>query len=707
MTNKENITDKLALAFRSVYEQIEQEDVSFLIEWIEKPAQESHGDYAFPCFRLAKTLRENPANIAKKVAAKIEGFEVEAVGGYINFKVDLTRFAKNHFPDIITGKDFEPKSFEEETEGILVEYSQLNTHKAMHIGHARCAAIGDTLTRMIKQSGKRAIPSTYIGDEGSHVAKCLWYLMKFSSLDELAKHEQKGEQLGLMYTKAANLLDLSTYTKVPNPSIEVAKVQSIKKLPSNDELSIVRLNTKKGELEVICGGKGYDVNSKVAFCPSGSKLNERFIGEKDYNGVVSHGVICSEQELKISDDKDQIAVLDENCEVGAPVAKFFPLPGYEGKDFIQDLQVMETEVSDVLRKLESNNAEIMSIWKKTKEWSMDDFRVNHDWLNCSFEDWGYESEFGDSGKELVRQFLEQDIFVKSDGAIGADLSTFDLGFCIFIKTDGTATYACRDLALARSRFEQQQLNQIIYVVDSAQSLHFKQVFKSLDLMKFSETSSCSHYSYEAVVLRGKNGKPEKMSSRKGNIVLFSDLKDQITKMIMDKFLHLKRNEWTGQEIQRTCDLIALATIRYGMLKQSGDAKIAFDLNEWLDTKGNTGPYLLYTYARVKSIERKVGRVNWVDVDYEVLRLSQELDVIRSIMQYSEVFEKATTSLQPHIICTYLFEHASKINSMYHECPVANAENKKLCDARASLLLSASKILEHGLDLLGIKTAERL
>merc|ERR1712070_319040 len=147
---------------------------------------------------------------------------------------------------------------------------------------------------------------------------------------------------------------------------------------------------------------------------------------------------------------------------------------------------------------------------------MEEFRRIYSWIGAEFDDWFFESEYGEVSKQLVREHQSSGVFVESNGAVGADLQKYGLGFCLLIKTDGTALYATRDLSLAQHKFNKCGIDRSVYVVDDAQTFHFQQVFKCLELMGSEEASKCHHLAYAQVVL------PDgKMSSRKGNVILFS------------------------------------------------------------------------------------------------------------------------------------------------------------------------------------------
>jgi arginyl-tRNA synthetase len=368
------------------------------------------------------------------------------------------------------------------------------------------------------------------------------------------------------------------------------------------------------------------------------------------------------------------------------------------------LKKWNAEVSAVLQQLESQDPETKQFWLKTREWSIDELKDTFAWLNCRFDHFFFESEYGESSKELVREFQRKGVFIESQGAVGADLSKDGLGFCVLIKRDGTALYATRDLMLAQRKFEEFKVDRSIYVVDAGQTLHFQQVFKCLDLMGYEQVKKCYHCSYAQVVT------PEgKMSSRKGTVILMSALKERLLSKINSEFLDKYIGEWPDAERHEAARRIALATMRYGMLNVDNNSLVVFDMEAWTSKTGNTGPYMMYAYARTRSILRELGIQN-LDVSsaqWDLLTDETEIDVLRLINEYHTVVQSACDRYSPHIVCAYVYDLAKRFSRMYQQCSVLRAETPELQLARAGLVSATGLVIQHGLSLLGIETVERM
>jgi arginyl-tRNA synthetase len=675
--------------------------------WIERPKDAKMGDLAFPCFRLAKELRKAPPQIA---AALGEAFEAAlakpdcvaravAAGPYLNFFLSRTELAESTIPAILSGAFLARRPGRPEK--VMVEYSQPNTHKAFHVGHIRCASLGDSVARILEWQGHEVVSVNYIGDEGTHVAKCLWHLL--NHFEGEYPSENRGEFLGDRYTRATDMLTLGTLTGAPLPGVVAARVESLSQHPEKDSWSVAEVATGSEVLTVVVGARDFAVGELVAWAPPGLRVAGKEVGVVERGGVESTGMVLSEEELGLSQD-ERIARLPADTPLGTEVAELYRIGGVvpEGVGVMEEFARRTAEVSAVLQAIESGEGEIYELWQRTKDWSMEEFHRIYDWLGCRFDYWFYESELGDPSKALVREHQGKGTFIESQGAVGADLSGYDLGFCVLIKTDGTALYATRDLALARRKFDEFGIDRSLYVVDSAQTLHFQQVFKCLDLMGYEQADKCQHLAYGQVVL------PDgKMSSRKGNVILFSQLEERLLAKIQGEFLDKYVGEWPAEEIAEAAHLIAMATMRYGMLNQIHASKIVFDLDEWSSQTGNTGPYLMYAYARTRSILRQVGEVDDAQVDWGLLTHETEADLLGWLSDFPRHAERAAAELLPQILCTYTYDLARKFSRMYKECSALHAETDALKATRLHLIDATGRVIQHALSLLGIRTIERM
>ncbi|MCB0414188.1 MAG: arginine--tRNA ligase [Bdellovibrionales bacterium] len=709
--------------------QLTELDLNQILNLIEVPKDQTMGDLAFPCFLLSKSFKKSPPAVASVLEPLLssrlnsEYFStVKATGPYLNFSILKSHLASTLIPQVLKG-DFLAPEFNR-SDRVMIEFSQPNTHKEFHVGHMRNAALGDSLVRIFKWAGYDVLSVNYIGDVGTHIAKCLWYYRDYYKGE--TPSENLGEFLGKMYVKANELLEFDRLSLIPNTAVKFAKVNHIQPHPSNPKWNIVTITEGQTEKTVVCGGSGYVVNDLAAYLPVGSKWKGRDIGVNDMQGVPSEGMLLSFSELKVDGPKDkkQIFTIEaflkhapsaqkqqfepqlKNINAGDFLANVFALnpKKIEKSNVVDEILFRESAVSKVLQDLESGERQITELWKKTRQWSLDEFEKIYSWLDIHFDHFFYESGVADSGKEIIYKALEEGLLVRSEGAVGADLTAYKLPFFLLLKSDGTGLYSTKDIALAREKFENFKIDRSIYVVDTSQSLHFQQVFKTLELFGFQQASKCYHLAYGMV-----EGPEGKMSSRKGNIILFSALKNNLTEKITQDFLEKYRGQWPDQEIEDTAQKIAVSTIKYGMLNQDNNKNIIFDMNEWTAKTGNTGPYLMYAYARTQSILSEAGKLNEDFGQYNWASLTHEKEhsLLTHLMKFQDYAQKACEKYEPQNLCIYLYQLSKEFSQFYGNCSVIKAETNDLKQARLALVVSTGKVLKKGLELLGINTAQRM
>ena len=636
---------------------------------------------------------------------------------------------------------------------------------------------------LYEQMGHPVVAANYFGDEGAHVAKCLWWLQRYVAqhpnfqLDSVPESE-RGEWLGQYYTDAVEQLDLATLTSYPYPYVVPAKVLSIaahpaEKAPKNWHVVRLQVDEAGLEEEVVCGGTGYTVGDKVAYTPVGTKVKGVVVAGKDMMGVTSRGIMMSEKELGIepkADEKKEEAAVEEKKEgkakagkqakpakeqvsdaasqriaifpaslpLGVPVADSGRLPTAPEGSVMAEWESRKAEVRRMLQGMEHGDEQLVALWMKTRQWSLDEFKRIYAWLNVRFDHDFFESEVSEPSRLIANDYYQRGVLVNSNGAVGADLTAYGLGFCMVLKSDGSGLYATKDLALAKRKFEQFGIDQSIYIVDAAQSLHFKQVFKTLELMGYEQAKNCVHIAYGQVVLESG-----KMSSRAGNVILFSQLRRELNTIIYDRYLVRKTEEgqkaqaeedqrvqeearaegkaaayipqrrdevWTRDEIEVAQHAIAVAAIKYGMLNHDIVKDVVFKMDNWTSTTGNTGPYMLYAYARIRSILRKVAATHppsSAQPDLALLSHEAERAVLTMLHDYWAVIEQCTLSHNPSALCTYLFDLSKGFTEWYDKCAVLQEKDDRVRDARLAFIEAIALVIQHGLGLLGIKTLERM
>jgi arginyl-tRNA synthetase len=637
---------------------------------------------------------------------------------------------------------------------MMVEYSQPNTHKAFHVGHMRNAALGNALINMYEQIGHEVVGVNYFGDEGAHIAKCLWKLKKDldAGIVDLADVpvEARGEFLGNYYSTAVQSLALTTLTSFPHPGVMAVRVESVG--PHPDETApknwhCVVVSDGEQKFEVVCGGNGYKQGDIVAYTPVGGSYKGKPVEPRDMKGKTSNGVIFGRTELGLKNlpkavDPDAPAPTEEEKAAAAKAKKkgkkkkkgqgpapedlqIYVMPAetklgahlteigrVKGADIAEGLTVMEEyntrmdAVKQMLRDMEDGKEGIKELWEETKQWSLTEFKRIYEWLEVRFDHDFFESEVSESSKAIVQQAYDEGKLTMDRGAIVADLTKHKLGFCVLLKSSGAGLYATKDLALAKVKFDQFKVDRSMYVVDCAQTLHFAQVFKVLEMLGYEQAKKCFHLPYGVVVTPAG-----KMSSREGTVIAFNDLAQSLKEAVFEKYFKQKStedSEWSEAEVTEAVRAISVATIKYGMLNTDAAKDIVFRLEDWISSQGNTGPYMLYAYARVRSILRDVSAAEGSTLDPSALTDAEKPMLVQINKFWSEV-DVATGKVNPGHLCSYLFDLSKSFSSWYR----LDTSNIKKCTdpaRKASLLAlvdAVSRVIKRGLHCLGISTIDRM
>jgi len=358
---------------------------------------------------------------------------------------------------------------------------------------------------------------------------------------------------------------------------------------------------------------------------------------------------------------------------------------------------LEEEARELLRKWESGDKATIALWKKMREWCLNGFKETYKKIGVDFDVWFYESEFEKSGKEIVNKLLEKGIAFKSpEGAVVADLEKYGLPSCIILRSDGTSLYATKDFQLGIIKFGKYKIDESIYVVGNEQKTYLEQIFKILELFGYEKAKQCYHLAYGLVML------PEgKMSSREGRVVLLDDLiaeLEHLSNGVVSK-ANPSMNEAAKKKIS---EQVALAALKYALLKVSPEKNIIFNKNEVVQFEGDTGPYLQYAHTRCCGILEKAGK--WKPCFNQENLTEQEKELVKNLIRFPAVVEEAAKDLRPHYVCNYAYELATAFNTFYHACPVLQAEQK---DFRLTLVKATEIILKNSLDLLGIVALEKM
>ncbi len=362
------------------------------------------------------------------------------------------------------------------------------------------------------------------------------------------------------------------------------------------------------------------------------------------------------------------------------------------------------EAQEMLLLWEAGNHEVLELWKTMNSWVYEGFDITYKNLGVDFDKIYYESDTYLFGKEVVEQGLSKNIFYKKDnGSVAIDLVAEGLDEKIVLRSDGTSVYITQDLGTAIERFKSYpQLNQLIYTVGNEQDYHFKVLFKILDRLGYQWAKECYHLSYGMVEL------PEgKMKSREGTVVDADELLEEMYDTARLTTEELGKVEgFTEFELDNLYRTISLGALKYFILKVDPKKKMMFDPKESIDFNGHTGPFIQYTYTRIKSILRKSE--NLLDENFDSLSIqSIEKEIIRFIYDFEAIIAEAGKSYSPALLANYIYEFTKLYNRFYHECPILKEENSQIRNFRLHLSKVSAQVLYNAMSILGITMPERM
>ena len=550
-------------------------DEQELTSYIETPKDTKNGDYAFPCFRLAKELRKAPPVIANEIKEKIELTDeiekVEVAGGYLNFFINKSELTVEVLKEISNAEQYGKSELGKE-KNIVIDYSAPNIAKQFHIGHLRSTVIGGALYNIYKYLGYNVTGVNHLGDYGT----------QFGKLIEGYK----------MWGKEYNI--------EKDPINELTKIY-------------IRIN-------------------------EACKENEEIL---------------------------------EKCR-------------------------------NNFKKLEDGDQECVEIWKKFRELSLKEFQKVYDLLGSKFDSWNGESFYSDKMPEVIDILQKTGKLVESQGAKIIDLEDKGINTpCIIEKSNGSTTYATRDLAAILYRARTYDFDKALYVTSYEQVLHFKQVFEVAKLLGLDEkyTKGLEHVSFGMVLLP-----TGKMSTREGNVIRLDELlKEAISRakeIIEQKNPDLENKEEVAKKV-------GIGAVIFNDLSASRIKDEVFDWDAILNFQGETGPYIQYTYVRTKSVLEKAGylpKIEEVKVENLTDECSQE--ILKLIYNFQDILVQVTDKNEPSILSRYLIDLAKAYSGFYNENKIIT-ENKDTQNARVYLTYAVGQVLKIGANLLGIEMPDKM
>ncbi len=554
-------------------------DVNEIKGYIEIPKDANMGDYAFPCFSLAKSLRKAPQMIATEIKEKIDITDtdietVEIAGGYLNFTISKDELVKVVLEEIALKNEEYGKSDIGNGKKIVIDYSAPNIAKPFHIGHLRSTVIGGALYNIYKYLGYTVTGVNHLGDYGTQFGKLI------------EGYKLWGQE----------------YNIEENPIEELTKIY-------------IRINEA-----------------------------------------------CKEDEQVL-----------ENCR-------------------------------NNFKKLEDGDKYCTEVWEKFRNLSLKEFKKVYELLGSKFDSWNGEAFYSDKMPEVIDILSITGRLVESQGAKIIDLEEKGINTpCIIEKSNGSTTYATRDLAAILYRARTYDFDKALYVTSYEQVLHFKQVFEVAKLLGLDEkyTKGLEHVAFGMVLLP-----TGKMSTREGNVVKLEELLNEAISKVKE-IIEEKNPDFAEEEKQDIAKKVGIGAVIFNDLSGSRIKDEIFDWDTMLNFNGETGPYIQYTYVRTNSVLKKAGYLPEIkDIDFSRLTDKEAQNVLKLIYSFTNIIEQATVKNEPSVIARFLIDLSKAYSSFYNENKII-VEDKAIQDARVYLTHATNLVLKNGAKLLGIDMPEKM
>ena len=359
---------------------------------------------------------------------------------------------------------------------------------------------------------------------------------------------------------------------------------------------------------------------------------------------------------------------------------------------------------EMLRKWEAKDPDVCALWQKMNGWVYEGFDVTYKALGVDFDKVYYESQTYLLGKNIVEEGLAKGVFFrKEDNSVWIDLESDGLDQKLLLRSDGTSVYMTQDLGTAFRRFEDNHLDDMIYVVGNEQNYHFQVLKLILKKLGYDWSDNIYHLSYGMVEL------PEgKMKSREGTVVDADDLIDDMVSTAREMSAELgKLDGCSSEEAENISRMVGLGALKYFILKVDPKKTMLFDPRESIDFNGNTGPFIQYTHARIRSIMRKALEAG-IDLSSPCSTLLPvEVELVKSLCEYPSVVRSASEAFAPSIIANYAYDLAKQFNGYYHDHSILREDNPEVRAMRVRLADTVSRVLKSAMSLLGIEVPDRM
>lgn len=362
------------------------------------------------------------------------------------------------------------------------------------------------------------------------------------------------------------------------------------------------------------------------------------------------------------------------------------------------------EAREMLRRWEQKDPEIRSLWEMMNNWVYAGFDETYKRLGVDFDKIYYESNTYLEGKDKVLEGLEKGImYRKDDGSVWADLTDAGLDHKLLLRSDGTSVYMTQDIGTAKLRYQDYPIDKMIYVVGNEQNYHFQVLSLLLDRLGFKWGKDLVHFSYGMVEL------PEgKMKSREGTVVDADDLMDEMIQGAREVSAERGKGDFTPEEADKIARIVGMGALKYFLLKVDPRKNMTFNPKESIDFNGNTGPFIQYTYARIRSVLRKAAEAGYTATGYDMVEPNEkEISLIQHLADFPATVAEAGRIYSPALIANYVYDLVKEYNQFYHDYTILNEPDAAVRALRLALSQCVAGVVRSGMSLLGIEVPERM
>lgn len=378
--------------------------------------------------------------------------------------------------------------------------------------------------------------------------------------------------------------------------------------------------------------------------------------------------------------------------------------GGMGEEEAKNAAPLMQEAREMLRRWEQKDPEVRALWAMMNEWVYAGFDETYKRLGVDFDKIYHESETYLEGKDKVLEGLEKGImYRKEDGSVWADLTDAGLDHKLLLRSDGTSVYMTQDIGTAKLRYQDFPIDKMIYVVGNEQNYHFQVLSLLLDRLGFKWGKDLVHFSYGMVEL------PEgKMKSREGTVVDADDLMDEMIQGAREVSNERGRGDMSPEEADEVARIVGMGALKYFLLKVDPRKNMTFNPKESIDFNGNTGPFIQYTYARIRSVLRKAAESGIAIEGYDTVEPNEkETSLIQHLADFPALVAEAGRSYSPALVANYVYELVKEYNQFYHDCTILNEPDTAVRAMRLALSALTADVVRRGMWLLGIEVPEHM